>query len=318
MKHIVGVDIGGHNIRCALCSGKGEILLRKQAPVDRQAASAEVNVQRVSSLIRQSLEERRLSLSELGCVSLGVPGIVDPDSGSLLAAPNVPHWYNLPLRELLQKELPVPVLLDNDVNLAAVGEHWKGAAAGCRHFFFLALGTGIGGGVFIDGRLHRGAHFAAGEVGYMALDPFSAARRVGDLGWLESVASGLAIGLQGRMRAQMHPQCRLNQLVSEPDQIDSPLVFRAAAEGDATAAQILDEVLEYLSLLVVNISCVLDPELIVFGGGMSAQGEQLLQPIRQRVRAYGFEIPPLQLSSLGENAQLYGAIYTALEQVQGP
>lgn len=315
MSYAIGIDIGGHTIRTALCDREGTILAKRQAATNREATRAEENVFILTSEMRAVLKETGISPSRLSAIAVGVPGLTDSDRGLVVTAPNIPGWCNLPLGEILQTHFSAPLLLDNDANMAALGEYWKGAARGCSHFFFLALGTGIGGGVFVDGRLYRGAHYGAGEVGYLVLHPEQRERRSGDLGWIESIASGLAIEQRGREAAGSNPGSLLNKL-SGSDPVSTALVFEAAHRGDPAAVEICDEVTTYLALAVVNITAVLDPELIIFGGRVSYQGERLLGPVKQKAEGFGLPIPPIRQSLLQDEAQLYGAIFTALKQFQ--
>lgn len=318
MRSVIGMDIGGHNVRSALCDEEGNILLRRSALIDRQASSAESNVRIADDELHAILEEASLKASDLACVAVGVPGLTDVEKGIVVSAPNLPFWHDLPLRERLEARISASVVLDNDVNMAALGEYWKGAARDCTSFFFLALGTGIGGGVFLDGRLYRGPRYAAGEVGYLVLHPRQKERRMGDLGWVESVASGLAIQERGKEAARRHPGSPLARLAEKNEAIAASHVFDAAEEGDAEARKILEEVTDCLALTVVNVTAILDPEMIVFGGGVSSQGPRLLGPIRDKAQGYGLEIPRLLQSALREDAQLWGAVYTALTHGGGP
>ncbi len=316
MNLIAALDIGGHNIRCLLADPKGEVRARGSTETVRDAADAEANLNATTGLVRRLLADLSATDTDLVCLSLGVPGVVNPASGVVVMVPNVPHWDNLALRDRLRERFPVPVEIENDVNLAAQGEYWKGTAVGKENFFFLALGTGIGGGIFIGGRPYHGSRFSAGEIGYLALEPFQDHRRLGDLGWFESVASGLALDQDGVRAATAHPESLLNTLAGGPDAVTSAHVFEAAAEGDAAATEILDWALEYISLAVVNITALLDPDLIIFGGGMSRQGARLLEPVRERALRYGLPIPPLQPSRLGEDAQLFGALHSGLRAIE--
>jgi glucokinase len=310
MKIYAAVDVGGHNIRCWIADGSGTVLKEGTASTARDASSAEENLDTVAELVLGLAKS--LSGSELSCVSIGIPGVVDTDTGVVILVPNVPHWSGLNLREILQERFGTPVLLDNDVNLAAQGEYWQGAAKDCRNFFFIALGTGIGGGVFVDGKPYRGSHFSAGEIGYLALAPGHPEKRIGDLGWFESVASGLAVDLAGTSTAEANPSSYLGRLSAEGQAIKSIHVFDAARKGDPLAEKILDEVSEYIGLAVVNVTALLDPELIVFGGGMGKQGDFLLSRVRAGAERYGLPVPSLRVSKLGEQSQLFGALHAAL------
>jgi glucokinase len=312
MELIAAVDVGGHNIRSALTDSSGKILGRLNQKTDRTATNAETNLQLVLSTVDDLLAESNHSLSQLRCVAIGLPGQVDTQKGLLFSAPNIPHWEDLQVRDWFQSKLDAPVLLNNDVNMAVLGEYWKGAAQGCRNFFFIGLGTGIGGGVFINGKLLEGSRFGAGEIGYLVLAPGQENRRMGDLGWFESVASGLALDLAGREAARLHPTSILNSIKSDSSLVTSKDVFSAAAQGDEIARRIVESAVEYIALAVVNITAIIDPEVIVFGGGMSSQGEELLEPVRDKASIYGLEIPPLRRSELGDDAQLLGAIYSGI------
>lgn len=312
MKYSVAVDVGGHNVRGLLGTSEGELVARLSAATDRQATDAETNLKIVQTTILRLLEEESLSISDLQSLAVGVPGPVDPKTGLLSIAPNIPHWIDLELGKWLHKRFPMPLALDNDVNMAALGEYWKGEAQGCANFFFMGIGTGIGGGVFLDGKLIHGKSFSAGEVGYFALAPGQQHRRIGDLGWFESVASGLAMDQQGTEAASANPESLLNSFGVPPSQVRSKHVFEAAALLDPVACQILDNAFELIAMAVVNITALLDPDAIIFGGGMSSQGERLLGPVKRKAEGYGLPIPPLRLSKLGEDAQLFGALYSAL------
>ena len=312
---LAALDVGGHNIRCLLADRKGEPIARRSAATVRDATSPQQNLDAVCNLIADLTAESGHALSELGCVSLGVPGVVDPSVGRVVLVPNVPGWDGLELGRELKQRFGVPVRVDNDVNLAARGEFWKGAAQSCPHFFFMAIGTGIGGGVFVNGEPYSGSHFAAGEIGYFVLAPGQKHRRVGELGWFESVASGWALDQAGSELARWSPSSPLRELVPSGE-VKSHHVFAAAGRGDQQAQALLDEAFEFIALAVVNITALLDPETIVFGGGMSSQGERLLDPVRSLAGDYGIPIPSLRLSRLGEEAPVMGALHAALRVVE--
>lgn len=310
VRHVIAIDVGGHTIRTALCDASGSILEKRQAPTHRHATSAEENVSAIAREITAVLQAHQLSARQVDCIAIGVPGLTDTERGLVVTAPNIPGWQDLPLKERLQQQFPTRLVLENDVNLAAVGEYWKGSAQHCSHFFFMALGTGIGGGVFINGALYRGARYGAGEVGYLVLHPHQRERRLGDLGWIESIASGVAIEERGRQAAARRPDSLLARLARP--KVSAGIVFEAAERGDPEALKVCQEVTDYLALAVVNITALLDPELIVFGGGVSSQGERLLAPVRSKAEGFGLVIPPIRQSKLQDEAQLYGAIFTAL------
>lgn len=317
MSYVAAIDIGGHNLRGVLADLSGRELVRAAAETNRAAADADENVDVVAGLIRRMMSESGSSLDQLACISLGVPGVVDNRAGRVLLVPNVPHWDGLQLGLALQSRLgPIPVLMDNDVNLAALGEYWRGSGQGCRSLFFMAIGTGIGGGIVIDGKTYTGSRFAAAEIGYFVLSPNQRDRRFGDFGWFESVASGFALDRAGTRLARESGTTLLRTMADESGQVKSKQVFEAAERGDEGARTLLDEAFEYLAMAVVNITALLDPEVVIVGGGMSSQGDRLLAPVRERCQGYGLEVPPLRISSLGEEAQLAGALHAAISALQ--
>jgi glucokinase len=199
------------------------------------------------------------------------------------------------------------VRLENDANMAALGEWWRGAGAGKSSLFFVALGTGIGGGAVVDGRLLRGSHGLAGEVGYTCLGTDYLGMDFGTSGCLEHLAA--APGVVRRARDALGP--RLPQAAAARD------VFDLALAGDPDAIRVRDETAVFLGIGIANAVALLDPEIVVLGGGMSQHGEPLLDRIRETVREIVPLQPEIRLSALGEEAQLYGAVFAALETDRG-
>jgi len=308
-KLIVGVDVGGHNIRTVISDLEGTILVRRSTKIDRNATDSATNVRLLAEEILDSLEGYGATEKDLAGIGVGVPSPVDPEEGKLLICPNIPYWTGLKLGKALKKYFSVPVEIENDVNIATLGEYWKGSARGCRNFFFVGLGTGIGGGAFINGQLHSGTNFCAAEIGYLVLAPNQGGRRVGDLGWFESVASGLALDQEARRAAFMNSTGSLAAIAGAPAEASTLTVFEAASKGDSDASAILEQAFEYYALAVVNITAILDPDAVIFGGGIATQGEALLEPVRGKAATYGLPVPDLRCAQLGEEAQIYGALY---------
>jgi glucokinase len=280
MDVVAAVDIGGHNLRGILADLSGQEIVRTSGTTNREALRADENVEAVAALVQRLLAQAGFTSKDLACLSLGVPGVVDIRAGQVLLVPNVPHWNGLHLGAALQSRLGrIPVRMDNDVNLAAFGEYWRGSGKGCSSLFFIAIGTGIGGGIVIDGRIYRGTRFGAGEIGYFVMSRNQRERRFGEFGWFESVASGYALDRAGRELARKSPSTLLRSLARAAGEVRSRHVFEAAAQGDQEAKVLVDEALDYMALAVVNITALLDPEVIVLGGGVSNQGDHILIPI---------------------------------------
>lgn len=306
--YVLGFDIGGTKTYATLANLDGELLAEEYAPTIRWTGQPDYGGQFVrlrDALLRQS----GLSSSQIAAAGVAVAGIMDPGTNRVVMCPNISD-NEFDLQALIEGALSIPAHVENDVNLAAVGEHWRGAARNCPHFVFLAIGTGIGAGVFINGQLYRGAHNAAGEAGHLYVHGMD---RVGldGLGALERRASGVGIAMLARQwLAERQAQTELDE-----GNITTGAVLRAAAKGDPLATEVLDETLTTLALGLANVAFVLDPEMIVIGGGVGSMSDILLAPLRERLAALLVRpvAPRLELSELGVKAQLYGAVRHALD-----
>jgi glucokinase len=256
--------------------------------------------------VRRLFTTAELDARKLFAIGAGAPGMTDVVQGRVISAVNLKGWADVPLRDILQEAFGVPTFVDNDVNMAALGEQWAGCAKNCPNFVFIALGAGVGAGIVIDGRLHRGSRWYAGEISHMHLDYRRWSVDYGEQGFLESLAGAEAIAQQGlRLRRRGAP--------AVPSADGAAEVFEAARYGDARAAAVVQRVALYLGLAVANIAAILDPALIVFGGGISHVGDQLLQPVRDVVSRVVPNTPEIRLSAAGDDAQVCGSLYSALQ-----
>ncbi len=295
---VAGVDLGATNLRIAVAGLDGEVVARRAGRVDL-AQPPEV----VLRGIRRDIDELLRSVwpgARLRAIGMGLPGIVDPASGTVASPANLPGWGAVPIARTLADDNGVPVAVENDANVAALGEQWKGAAQSWRTFAFVALGTGIGAGIVVDGRLHRGVRFFAGEVAYLPTDRAHVRGPFDPDAGLEGEAGGRAIGR------------RLSRLLGRA--VTTEEAFRLAREGEPHAVGVIREAQEHLAVALSAVAAILDPDGIVVGGGMSKQGEFLLGPVREMVHRQVATKPPLVLSELGEDAQLFGAIRIALDR----
>lgn len=288
---VVAIDAGGRTIRAALADLDGTLRERAARPVrdpdDRQALLDDLVdiVHEVSASI---------PAGSVQAVTAGVSGIVDPDGGRVLMAPDLPGLAEVSLGEELSRRLERPVAIDNDDLLAAIGEATSGAAQGCRHVVFLSLGYGLGAGLIVDGRPVRGASHAAGAIAYLAP------------GRLEAIASGRGIAARYREAARRLPP-HAGRVAG-----DARDVFSLAGLGDLVAAEVVEDALAALGDLVVAVAALLDPEVIVLGGGLTDAGPALFGPLGHRLTS-GVPYPPrLAASVLGDGAVLQGAISVAL------
>ena len=283
---IAGVDIGGTNLRVGMVPARGAPPAAVVSePTGPHQDPADI-VNRIVSMVRGSIAE--VGPDRVAGVGIGAPGPLDRRSGTVLETPNL-GWRNVPLRDMVSRELGLPAVLDNDANCAAFGEWWLGAGRGSDRLIGLTLGTGIGGGVILGGEVYHGASDAAGEVGHMCVDFDGRLCACGSRGCVEAYASGPAIaaraveGIANGARSILAAHAR-----SDPDAVTAEAVCNAAAAGDDYAARILDEAARILAAAVANLVNLLNPDVIVIGGGVAAAGDLLFGPLRDEVHRRTF------------------------------
>ena len=300
--------MGASHLRFVLATLDGEIRKEAREQVKAEAGPAGVVVQ-VRSGIHRLLENSHAH-GRLRGIAIGVPGGVDPKTGKVLDANNVPGWREVDMGRDLEEAFGTPVFLDNDANMAAIGEHWRGVARGVGNFVFIALGTGIGSGVFVDGRICRGQGGFAGELFRMNLDWTRWDEDFPDTGYLEAYVSGRALAAEGR---KILTQGNGQAASSLTESRDARYLFEALHQGDPQAVALVEKSFLLLGVAVANIISILDPELIVFNGGIVKGAPELLLEIVERVVRRIHPRPPrIQLSTLGDKAQIWGALHTLL------
>ncbi len=299
--------MGASNLRFALADFRGEILATSTDKIRPEDGPRKTIAQIKEGSRRLAAKGGR---GKPRALAIGVPSPVDPATGVATFANNLPGWKEIDLARELEKEFRVPVRLENDANMAAVGEHWRGVARGVKNFIFIALGTGIGSGVFIDGKLYRGRTGSAGELFRINVEWQRWDENFPDTGYFENFVSGLGIAAEGRQVLARAAEGKPSSLAEERD---AHFVFEAMRQGDPRARAVLEKVFTILGVGVVNVVAVLDPDLIVLGGGI-VQGapEFLLFTVEKVVRRVHPEGPPVKISSLGDKAQIYGAICCAI------
>jgi glucokinase len=257
--------------------------------------------------------DRVQAIAPLRAIVVGAPSIVNPTMGIVEWAPSL-DWHNLPLREIITAEFDVPVRVENDVNLAALGEYWKGAAQRASNTVFVSVGTGIGAGIILDGRLHYGTTYAAGEVGYFITDIATLRDAAGSVGNLEK-----RVGREGTIRraalvAQRYPGSKLAELFNQQSpNIKAQDIFDLAQKGDPAAQVVFNETVDFLTIVICNISVVLDPEIIVLGGPSDWKWDMLVNAIKRRIGSSLLRPVNLVPSELGRDAVILGAAYTAIQ-----
>ncbi len=308
----VGVDVGGTKILGLRAGRDGTALERHEVPTpaDDEEATLAAMIEVV----------RRLRTPEVLVAGVGAAGLVDHQDGVLRSAPNL-AWRELPIVARMREALGLSVLLDNDANAAALGEFRFGAGRGYRHMLLVTVGTGIGGGIVSDGVLFRGAHGFAAEIGHFTVDPSGPRCGCGARGCWEQMASGHAIGRLGRERMSNAGGWLIAELAGgDPDAVTGSVVTEAAARGDRTALDILGEVGRWLGVGIAGLVNILDPQVVIVGGGAATAGDLLLEPARaafaENVEGARYR-PRVELvpARLGADAGAIGAAALALEEL---
>ena len=272
----------------------------------------------VLQTIRASIEEvtqsGQVRLSSVVAVGVGTPGVV-ASTGALTLAPQLPGWEGIVLSEELDPRISAPIHVANEVNLAVLGERWRGAARDVHDAVYLHIGVGIGLGILMDGQLYRGGAGAAGEIGYLPLMDVTADVPVG-VGAFEYAASGAAFARRGRAAARKPSGKRLRELAGgNAESVDAKAVFQAALEGDPVASGIRDELIELLARGTAAVCVVLNPTTVIVGRGLSQGGAALVKPLERRVRSLVPFPPRVEISQLGDLAVVHGAVRLALDAV---
>jgi len=294
---VVGVDIGGSKVALMACDTKdGQEVARDRFPTPTDIGP-EAFLAQLGDAIEALVGKTGRPMERFCALGVAVPGPVDLDDGRVIVAGNLAGWNDVPLRDILTRRFEIPVWIEQDANAAALGERWRGGAKNMHNFVFLALGTGIGAGVLINGRLHRGYHNAAGEVGSFVMGRQQLGKERRGHGSLELLIGGPAI----RQEARKIVRKRL----SAAETID-------LADEDRRLKPVADRVADYLAIAVINVAALLDPQAIIFGGGTASAGADLIDRVRVRVERELRVIPALMHSVLGEDAQLHGAVFGAL------
>jgi glucokinase len=319
----IGVDIGGTSIRAARFAGANHIPETKTKIPTQSAKGVEAVLARIEGAIREVAGER---LDQVAGVGMALPGPLDPHTGILINAPNLPGWENLPLQRMMQERVGRPVFIGNDANLAALGE-WKfGAGRGHADVLYLTVSTGIGGGVISGGRLLVGARGLAAEVGHMLAIPDGPLCGCGQRGHLEAVASGTAIArvARAKLKAGDGSESKIWDLAGgDLDAVTGAVVGAAALAGDAFAERLIVEAGTFIGRTLASLLHAYNPSVVIFGGGVSLLGDIILNPVRTTVQQYAMSDAywrncPIVLAALGDDAGLVGAGALAMEETAQP
>lgn len=313
----IGVDLGGTSMRAAVVDREGEI--RGQAEDKTYPEQGlDAVLERLYGIIRGAIRDAKRKPDSIRGVGIGLPGGVDSERGHVHQAPNL-GWEDLTLAGRLEEELGLPVFLDNDVNVAILGEFHFGAARKARSALGVWVGTGIGGGIILDGKVLRGLHGAAAEIGHTVLVPGGPLCGCGNRGCVEALASRTAMEKEVRRRIARGEESKIPGILeaSGKTRMTSGVISKALKKGDRVMEEVLAESQRYLGLAVANWINILDPEMIVFGGGVAEKlGKPFLRPIRHVARQNAFKTQgkptEFELAELGDWSGVLGAAALAL------
>ncbi len=311
---VLAADLGGTHLRAAVVDEGGAIGYRADHPTPAAASPGE-RVQLVVDLLAEAV---RASGARPAAACIATAGLVNANEGRVIFAPNIAGFRNVVLTTPVAQRLGIPAFIENDASAAALGEHRFGAGRGTRHLLHATLGTGIGGGLVIDGRLYRGAQGLAGEIGHIVIDPGGPRCACGSRGCLEALVSGVAFAARARKLLEQGKSAVLKEVVGYDEPTGAHL-FAAAAKGDRASEAEIRNGGHYLGLGLGSLVNVLNPDAVTLSGGLLAMGEMLLGPMREAMRsmAYGAAGSALvRLSELGENTGLLGAAAVAFERLE--
>lgn len=303
----IGADLGGTNIKVGICDEQGELLQTYEGPTDAELG-AEVVLDRIAEYVRTIVAKSSFSWEQVAGIGAGIAGFIDISEGSVKFSPNL-QWRDVPVKKTLEAKLGKAVRIDNDANVAALGEAWSGAGAGISNVVCYTLGTGVGGGIIINGKIYQGSGGMAGELGHMPIVPDIEAINCGcgQIGCLETVSSATGIVRMANDAVERGEHTSMALL----EKIEAKDVFDAAKSGDEVALRIVNRAAYYLGRSMATLAVVLNPQRFIVGGGVSKAGEVLFEPIRETFRKYtpenmqeGVDIVP---ATLGNDAGVVGA-----------
>ncbi len=324
-RYIVGVDLGGTNIVVGAMQADGgrQFAIRSQPTQPERGANAVVDriAQMIEDVIAATRAETGAARTDFLGVGIGSPGPLDRQTGIVIMTPNL-GWRDFPLRDAVATRVGLPSTLDNDANCATVGEWWCGAARGARHVIGVTIGTGIGGGLIIDGKLYHGASDVAGEIGHTTIDSTGRRCKCGNYGCLEAYASGPAIAERAREALDDGEASLLRDLVDcDLSRLTARFVYEASTRGDPIAREVVRDTARFLGAGLANLLNIFNPDVVVLAGGVTDAGDALLEPLRGEIRRRAFRAAVdacrIVPGALGGSAGVIGAVATFKMQRMG-
>ncbi len=310
MKYYLGVDLGGTNIKAGITDAKGTILLKTSVKTDA-AGNAQAIAEQMVALCRELPEKAEISMDDVEAIGVGIPGTVDAEKGTVIYCNNL-NMDGAPIGAIMQEKLKKPVYLANDASCAALGEFFAGSGKNYKSIILVTLGTGVGGGIILNGKLWEGLEGAGAEIGHMVLHIGGESCTCGRRGCFEAYSSATALVNQTKAAMRKHPLSLLNTVADKSGKVSAKTAFDAMRKGDSVAKDVVENYLFYLSEGIANLINIFAPEAIILGGGVCNEGDTLLVPLREQVvaKCYGGDLihhADISIAELGNDAGLIGA-----------
>lgn len=309
-KFVVGVDLGGTKISTALSNLNGEVISQTTVPTNANEGEIPV-LNRIIESIDKVIKDGNATYKDVKGIGIGIPGALNVEEGIILFTPNVP-FKNFNIVEPIKKKFEIPVFIDNDANVATIGEYMFGAGKGFKDVIFITISTGVGGGAILNGNIYRGNTSNALEIGHMTVAPGGPRCNCGNIGCVEATSSGTAIAKRGQEALSSKVETSLRKY----DNVTSYEVFVEAAAGDVVCKEIIENAMNYLGIAVANTVSIFDPAVIIIGGGVSKAGDIVFETIRKVVDKRCFksmaESVKIVPAGLGTDAGVIGAVALAL------
>ena len=306
----IGIDVGGTGIQFGAIDESMNILAEKSIPTTTSVSFSE-QVARIADAVVATASAAGFSADQIDRIGVGIPGISDPVTGDIVKCPNM-GWFHVPFRQEFMKHLSVPLYIENDANVAALAESAAGVSAGTSSSVFITIGTGIGSGIILNGRIWNGFHGIGGELGHVIFGLNGVPCTCGNRGCLERYCSATALIRMGREAVALQPDSLILRSVgNDLTRIEARTVIDAARENDPVAVEVYGQWISQLAQAIAGVVNLIDPEVIVLGGGVSKAGDFLLNPLRSEFRKYVLysdqPLPDLRIAVLGSKAGIIGA-----------
>jgi glucokinase len=319
-KSIIGVDLGGTNIRVAAISMQGTVLRRTKQATDPEAGK-DLVIEKLLQMLEAALKREREAGRRPQAVGIGAPGVIFVRRGVIVSSPNLPDWVEVPLKAIVRRRISLPVVVENDANAAAYGEKWVGAGKGAHSLICLTLGTGVGGGIILNGRVWHGEDGMAAELGHTTVNPDGPQCKCGNTGCLEVYASATGIVREVQRHLIREDSILKTSFQGREDVFNARDVFRAAKAGDLVCLRVIHQMGRYLGIGIANMVNTFNPQIIVISGGVTAAWRDFIPIVKEEVTVRAFKVPRIRAkivrAKLGDDAGVIGAAGAALQAMKG-